>query len=807
MTVVSIAAAQDSGRKLTLSRGASRHSKRAKQDRMTWPMFVDKVRTPTRTNETYAEYLKLPKTEQDAIKDVGWFVGGRLEGGIRKKDKLKSRDFLTLDIDFADKDFDFDLDMTYSDYAFVVYSTHKHCAESPRLRLVFPLLRSVTPDEYPAVARMVASWWGMDIFDDTTFQASRVMYWPSCSKDAEFVLIESESDRYIDPDQVLAQYDDWSDIASWPVSSRQEAAIETRVAKAADPLEKRGVIGDFCRAYSIRDAIAEFLPEVYTPGANEDRFSFSGGSTSNGAIVYNDDRFLYSNHGTDPCGGHSVNAFDLVRIHKFGELDEKIAEDTGPTKRPSFKAMSELVNKDERVADRRIDAMADDWDDEIAQDADEAPEKLAEDNGVPLLDTAGTTYSDDDREALRALDYNEDGTLKNHITNAILLLQHTKALKGCVALNEFTQDIMQVRDLPGMPVRNKVNGDLWEDKHDSWAVAYIHRKHGIELPGARMAHAINNVAGSNRFHPVRDYLSSLEWDGKKRLDSLLIKHFKADSTDYVRAVTRKTLCAAVARIFEPGTKFDEMLILEGLQGIGKSSFLAALACGWFTDNVGSFGKDSVENMKGKWIGEVGELTQFKKAEVEHIKAFLSRSSDRIREAYAKRSKDYPRQWIVLGSTNDDDYLKDTENRRMWPVRCHAKSFVKPLPPAEIGQIWAEALALWRGGESLALEDPNVQAAAKAEQLDRQSDRDTVDELFLWLEQSPDDGFDSDDEEPGRRETVSVSEIWEGFYSGRGKPDAAQKAQVRKLMRMVSGWSDRPEPRKVNGRSVRVFIRT
>lgn len=801
-TVTPITVAQGDDRKLSISTGTSRTAKRTKQKRVTWSMFVEDIREPTRTNETYAEYMQLPKPEQDAIKDVGFFVGGRLEGGIRKKDKLTHRDLLTLDIDFAEPDFELDLDLIYGEYAFACYSTHKHNPDSPRLRLIFPLSRQVTPDEYPAIARKVAEWWGMDIFDDTTYQASRVMYWPSCSKDAEFYFFESESSVFLDPDQVLKEYDDWSDISTWPVSSRQLEATERMVAKAQDPLEKRGAIGDFCRAYSIPEAIAAFLPDIYEPGYSEDRYTFAGGTTSNGAIVYNDGRFLYSNHGTDPAGGHSVNAWDLVRLHKFGDLDKNAGDETSPTKRPSHKAMLELVNNDPVVADSRVEAMADDWDD--IPEADAPVRLVTGSTGIPEIDTSAPEYTDDDREQLRGLDYNEDGTLKNHVTNAILLLNHTKALKGSIASNEFLGDIVQVRDLPGMPVIDKVNGDLWSDAHDSWVVAHIHKKHGIELPSARMMHAINNVAAANSFHPVRDYLDAIVWDGKKRVDTLLIDHLKVEDTLYSRTVTRKTLVAAVARIFSPGIKFDNMLILEGNQGIGKSSFIQSLALGWFTDDVGDLHKGTIENMKGKWIGEIGELTQYRKAEVDHIKAFLSRQVDRMREAYGKRSKDFRRHWIMIGSTNDDGgYLKDEENRRFWPVRCHRTTFIPPLTVDEAAQIWAEALAMYRRGESLNLDSQEVIDAAKKEQAARQTDRDVVEELAIWLEYE-----DSDfDDEPVRREYVTVAEIWEGFFEKRGKPDNGERAHIRKLMKLVSGWSNEAEPRTVRKKSRRVYYRT
>lgn len=797
MTVTNIEEARGPGRKLTISTGATRTAKKAKQARHSWGTLVEKMRDPVRTKEKHTEYLKLPKSEQDAIKDVGWFVGGRLRDGVRKKDHLETRDLVTLDIDFADAGWDFDLDEAYDDYTFACYTTHKHNDDSPRLRLVFPLSRSVTADEYPAIARMVASWWDVEVFDDTTYQASRVMYWPSCSSDGAFEFVENNG-AFLDPDQVLSSYDDWTDVASWPVSIRQGRAIETGVEKAADPWAKPGSIGDFCRAYPIPDAINEFLSDVYVKSENstEDRFTFLGGSTSNGAIVYNDGRFLFSNHGTDPAGGRSVNAFDLVRLHVYGHLDDHLDDDTPNGKRPSFEAMVGRVNRDDRVNEARIENLFDDW------DADDP----ADDETCEAFSVGGVVeFTDEDKDELKALERSKDGDVLNHITNAITVLKYDKRLKGAIAWNEFAQDFVQVRDLPGFPLMDSVNGDLWQDKQDSFVVAYAHKRYGIELPKGRLIDAVNNVGLEAKFHPVRGYLKALKWDGVKRLDRLLVDHLKADDTAYTRAVTRKTFTAAVARVYSPGIKFDNLLILEGAQGVGKSSFLRDMARNWFTDSVGSLGKDSVENLKGKWLAEIGELTQFKKAEVEHIKAFLSRQTDRIREAYARRATDFPRQSVCIGTTNDDEYLKDEENRRFWPVKCHATSFVGVMDPDEIGQVWAEAVVAFKAGESLDLDDENVRREAREQQNARQTDRDAVGELAAWLSTVDGDDFD-DIDGPERRERVSVLEVWKGFFEGRGKPGNAERAQIRKLMKLVPGWSDVATPRKVDGVTVRVYTR-
>ncbi len=175
------------------------------------------------------------------------------------------------------------------------------------------------------------------------------------------------------------------------------------------------------------------------------------------------------------------------------------------------------------------------------------------------------------------------------------------------------------------------------------------------------------TADSNRFHPVRNYLNSLKWDGQKRLETLFIDYLGAEDTAYVRAVTRKVLTGAVARVYEPGIKFDYALVLVGPQGIGKSEIISRLGCGFSSDTLTTLqGKEAYEQIQSFWLIELGELSALKKAEVETIKLFISKKEDAFRQAYARYTGRYPRQCIFIGTTNNDEFLKDqTGNRRFY----------------------------------------------------------------------------------------------------------------------------------------------
>ena len=468
---------------MKIAYGNSRKTKRWKNNEISWDDFCRRVSTTQYTTETTDEYRKLKKNQQDDIKDVGGFVGGHLSGGVRQHGHVLSRSMLTLDMDYGTPGIVDELEMLLP-HQCCIYSTHKHLPEAPRLRLIMPLAREVTEEEYPAVARMVAKEIGIDLFDDSTYEPQRLMYWPSTSANGEYVyhLIDGEP---LDPDIYLSMYDDWHDITTWPVSSRKSEALQKSAKEQADPLTKSGIVGAFCRAYTIREAIEEFLSDVYEPSAMEGRYDYIPADSSAGVIII-DDKFCYSFHATDPACGMLLNAFDAVRVHKFGEQDEK----------KSFKAMAEYAGTLDKV---RI-LMADEREEQAREDFAE------------------------DADWRTGLTYEKNGELENTVRNELLALTHDPDFAN-FAYNEMAN---RVQVIGPMPWERPRDNKFWRDADTALMKAILDVRY---VPFSTRNHdvAFTKVADDRRFHPIRDYLQALpEWDGTHRVENLLIDYFGAE---------------------------------------------------------------------------------------------------------------------------------------------------------------------------------------------------------------------------------------------------------------------------------------
>lgn len=668
--------------------GNSRMDKKWKSKDMSWDDFKQKCSQTIRTTETVAEYRKMSKPAQDNAKDVGGFVGGALKQGKRKNGFVDGRSMLTLDLDHAVPEV-WDAVTMLFDFKCLMYSTHKHTPEAPRVRLIIPLSREVSAEEYAPVSRMVAKDIGMEMVDDTCHEAARLMYWPSTSSDGEF-LFESQDGPMLNPDDILARYKDWHDTSEWPMSSRRSEIVKRTIAKQADPLEKEGMVGAFCRAYSIQEAIDTFIPDIYKPSAMAGRYDYIPADSSAGVVIY-DDKFAYSHHATDPACGQLMNAFDVVRIHKYGALDDKAKPDTAPSKMPSFKAMVDFAIKDEKVKlqlakERELQA-ADDFDD------------------------------GNDVNWQTKLELDKNGGISESLTNFVTILRYDQRLHE-IAYNEHSCGI-SMRDTELLPWDQLKPG--WSDADLASLTAYLDRVYHIFSP-SKLKNALLTITAERSFHPIKEYLEGLPaWDGKKRLETLLIDYLGAEDSSYVRAVTRKTLVAAVARVYEPGIKFDTVLVLSGPQGIGKSMFFAKLGGIWFSDSLtisDMRDKTGAEKLQGFWIMEIGEMNGIKKVEVETVKSFASRQDDKFRVAYGTVVESHPRQCVICGTSNSQHFLRDvTGNRRFWPVQVtgecplHPWNMDKPL----LEQIWAEALTLYNAGEELILKGNDAEMAAEKQQ--------------------------------------------------------------------------------------------
>ena len=759
-------------RALDVALGNNRKTKKWKNKQLPWSELVARLEKVTRTPETMAEYKAMKRDRQAEIKDVGGFVGGYCNEGSRTN--VAHRSVLCLDADYADGDLWPDWGLLYGNAA-AVYSTHKHTAEKPRLRLVVPLARDVSPDEYQAIGRRVAAVIGIDKFDDTTYQPQRVMYWPSCSQDGEYVFDYLDA-PLLDPDKVLATYHNWQDVSSWPMSSRVAEVVKKTAAKQKDPLTKGGLVGAFCRAYSIQEAVAEYVP-TYVPCDEPGRYTFAGGSTAAGVVVY-DDKFTYSHHATDPASGQLCNAWDLVRLHQFAELDEDTDPDTHASQRPSYKAMSQLAAGDAKVkaqlvADRQAEAAAD------FEDLEDPPE----------VDTDWT----------KKLKITEKGAIAQTIENVVIILTHDPKLAGVLAFDEMEHNIVALSSTPW----NKSKGPRqWVDSDDAALRYYLERMYGVSGKD-RIFDAVNVVAQQGSFHPVREYLDSCEWDGVPRVETLLVDYLGAEDNDYTRAVTRKTLVAAVARIYRPGCKFDYMLTLRGRQGIGKSAIIAKLGGKWFSDTFTTMqGKDAYEQVQGVWLMEIGELAGMRKAEAETIKLYISKQSDRFRPAYGRRLQEFPRQCVFIGTTNETQFLRDTTgNRRFWVVDTPndpGLDMWDELTPETVKLIWAEAVQLYKAGEKLYLpkkleamarqvqasyEEENPKAGIIADYLDRLlpkgwEDMDTYSRR-QWLE--------TDGEGTVQRQYACTLEIWAEALGGN--PDKLDRYAAKEIRDIMAGLPD------------------
>lgn len=715
---------------MKIAYGNSRMEKKWKNNEISWEDFCKRVSTTQTTTETVDEYRKMSKPQQDAIKDVGGFVAGHLKAGRRKNGTVLCRSMLTLDMDHGSADILDELDM-YNSHKMCIYSTHKHTPEAPRLRLIMPLKRDVSEDEYPAVARKVAQEIGMDMFDDTTYQPHRLMYWPSTSSNGEYIYRVMDGD-VVDPDYYLGLYDDWRDVSTWPVSSRESEAVKKTASQQADPLTKDGVVGAFCRTYSIRDAIEKFLKDVYEPSAMEGRYDYIPADSSAGVTII-DDKFSYSFHATDPACGQLLNAFDVVRVHKFPDDDPK----------KSFKAMAKFASSDEEVKllifKEKQDTAADDFDEE---DPDAWKKKLE--------------YEDKSLQ------------LKNTLRNLTLILENDPKLRGIV----FNQH------LDGMEIKGDVPwkhpSKFWRDADDAQLISYVDENYGT-FSQRNYDIAVAKVTDDRSYHPIREFLQALpEWDKVERVDTLLIDYLGAADNKYVRAVTRKTLCAAACRVLNPGCKFDTMLVLNGSQGIGKSTLIAKLGGEWFSDSLSlndTKDKTAAEKLQGYWILEIGELAGLRKAEVETLRSFLSRQNDIYRASFGKRTTPHPRQCVFFGTTNaESGYLRDTTgNRRFWPVKTLGGGSKRSwdVTQEEVLQIWAEVMHYVKAGEKLYL-DPEVEALAKAEQREAMESDEREGLVREYLEALIPDNWDDMDTFERRN-----------FLDGTGKADIGKKGTIRR----------------------------
>ena len=761
-------------RDLAIAYGNSRQAKNWVNKTIRYEDLKARLKVTIRTAESAEEYAKMSKAQRDVAKDHGGFVGGALKGGRRKVDAVELRSMIALDGDRIDKAFLDDYE-TNASYTSCLYTTHSSTEANPRVRLVFPLLRDVTSEEFVAVSRYLAQMLGIDFFDECSYQPNQLMYWPSSPQNGVFVFKEVEKE-WLDPDAILSAHPEWTDPTRLPTSSRESKANQVTQQKVQDPLEKEGTVGIFNRVFfPVTRALETFLAGVYEPTESESRWHLIA-SGSIAGVEIKDEKFVYSHHAKDPAYLKLCNAFDIVRIHKFGDLDDKA----------SFRAMCDFAMQQDEV---KIVA---------------ANERLSE---------AEKDFAESvDDEWKKRLQRNKNGVLANNLHNIRLIMENDPYMKNIV-FNQLA-DGMEIRG--AVPWKHPAR--FWRDADDAQLICYIDASYG-SFSQRNYDIAVTKAADDRSYHPIKEYFDGLPvWDEMPRVDTVLIDYLGAQDNAYVRAVTRKALCAAYMRIYHPGIKFDYITVLNGNQGIGKSTLIAKLGMEWFADSLtlsDMNDKTAAEKLQGYWIHEIGEMAGMRKAELEKVKAFVSRQDDKYRASFGRRVTPHPRQCIFFGTTNSENgYLRDiTGNRRFWNVKVTGEGRMKPwdLDQETVDQIWAEVIVLSNAGEELFL-DHTLEDYARKEQSEAMEQDDREGLVARYLDMLLPETWDTMDVHQRRdyvqdpdgllnakgtmhRETVSNIEIWCECF-GKAKEDIkpADSYAISAIMTRLPDWS-RPETRR------------
>jgi putative DNA primase/helicase len=738
------------------STGRGRNLSKTKERALPRPQFIDQFREPQRTAERMRDYDRMSEDEQKVLKAVaGWFFRAQTEGGVRNAKSARPSDILTFDFDYPSVEF-FERMCRREimpGLRWFLHTSRRHRDGKPRFRLFVFLERPVPNDLYMPVSRIVAQMFDpdMEFVDRVSFRPAQLMFMPTASKDQEYVFVENDGED-LDWEDALDTFQlvkgDWRDVSNLPKTEGERLRVTAD--KMEDPTEKTGPVGDFCRAFNIFEAIEHFdLPYDEADGSwSKPRFTYRGGTTTNGVEVHEEGLFLTSYHGSDPVGDMTVNAFDLVRIHLFGELDEDKHQDLPITQRPSWTNMIARIQEEPRYKEQvllsRYDlkAMNEDFDDEGAGFDEESKVEIIDDdeeisalvgpakNGkaheaakseIMVSATANDAVGritikrakkpKPDDKWMGSLQLTKDGVIIANLPNVAKVIQNDLRMREAVAYNGFVERVVALTPIrskmsfiPDLKVHDPINGDTWEDIHTTALRGIVESENGPGLGGYGFKVADRDIDGAielsartNTIHPAREYFDSLTPGPRARAEGLLIDYFGVANTPYHRECAWKLLVACIARIYEPGHKFDQVPVFISPQGWRKSTFIEILSRGWFGELSANFDEPAklVEQMLGCMMMEIAEVSNITRSRTEDAKAFLSARATTVRLAWARRVKTFKRQCVFVGSTNDDQFLQDdTGNRRFWPIYLQKPADTDKLL-AEIDLIWASALGIYR----------------------------------------------------------------------------------------------------------------
>ena len=633
-------------------------------------------------------------------KECGNYLMGTLRGGRRTKNTIVSRSAVQLDADRATEEtWDAISDLGVLG---LVHTTFSSAPDELRLRVVLPLDREVTPDEYVHIVAVLIDRLGADAFDPGSLQPERYMFRPAVADEHRgWYRYEVLDGPEISADDLLADFTE--DLSTLPAPRPSK--------NKRDPREIDGTIGAFNRAYSIAEAVEQFgIP--YEP-AGEGRWHLVGARAGAGIHEVTPD-LVYSHHAGDPAYGQTLSAFDLVRVHLYGILDEDAKPGTPINKLPSTTAALERLANDPKVVSEIVG-------DDFAT--------------IPDADPDDPTAPAPTRAWIMDLVRNpRSGEVRDVVGNWDLISENDPVFRG-LFWDELDLSVKTDRDLPWRSIER---GEIFTATDRAALALHIERSYGIR-PGRMLLDDLVNVVANRRpVNPVREYLEGLEWDGVPRLEESLPG---VRPTEYTRLVARKCLTAAVARIFEPGIKWDYSLIIYGAEGRGKTFWVDRMARGWNAALGDIHSKDTLLTLQRSWIVTSDEGFSMKKSDADSLKEFLTRTTDVFRLPYEREVMAYPRHCVIWGTTNDPTFLRRQEgNRRYLIVHSEDRVDFGALTDDYVDQVWAEAVALYRAGEELFLDEEGsaIAAAAREAYIEEDSLTGIIQE---WLDQPVPENWD------------------------------------------------------------------
>lgn len=734
-----------------------------KQGKITWGKFLEYVATPA------------------CEKEAGNYIFGEIEGERRNKASVVSRCALTLDIDFPDSGFIDRVQNVFDGYAYALHSTFSSTKEKPRYRLIMPLSEKVGPAKYTELCYGVMALLGNTCFDPTTAQHERYMFLPATNGKGYVVI--TRPGKALEIDNALLQG-----------ANKFDKAPRESATRRKDPKTLKGVAGLFCRAYQDWAELIRVFELPYEQ-VSANRFHLNGAKSEAGmAPIAENPGFVYSYHANDPAGGRAMNAFDLVRVHKFGHLDDG-KEGVPVTRLPSTKAMNELAASDERVKKLQSAEILKSFSEEINDETD------------------STTW-------VESLSCNKFGAVENTIQNLDLITSHDPIFKGIV-LNVRG---MSMELTPGSyPWRDVRENDTQLDDYDfSSIMLHLERTYRLRISENQLRHVLRDLVQERKHDFVQEYLEGLEWDGTPRVEFALPG---VEDSPHTRLVARKVLVAAVARTFEPGIKWDNMLMIYGREGIGKSWWIEKMSRGWYNslDEIGN--KDTLMKMGKSWIVTADEGHSLRAADFNKLKEFLTQRKDEYRAPFAATVSSYPRRSVIWGTTNDPAFLRRQDgNRRFLIVHAKNKVDFDALTDEYINQVWAEAVQLYRDGEKLhfTAEETELLNEARAPYVQEDPltglvqkyadttvpagwDDMTLDERLEWRVNA------ATNFAPSGTETINsicALQVWCEVMGRRiGDHSVRDMADIQRVLRTLPGWVMHPVPRETAayGRQ-QVFVR-